>query len=124
MATVKPNYTDSLNNKIFEVISQASQELNLESYVIGGFVRDLLLDRDLAYAEALKATQMALLFDQNLSESYVLKGSIEVFFEMNFRESEKSLDKAIELNTNNADAYNWKNIVRMSEGRFDEALNI
>jgi hypothetical protein len=26
-----------LQNKIFEVISQASQELNVESYVIGGF---------------------------------------------------------------------------------------
>jgi putative nucleotidyltransferase with HDIG domain len=40
------NYKEALNNKIFEVISQASQELNVESYVIGGFVRDLLLKRD------------------------------------------------------------------------------
>ncbi|HSN48213.1 MAG TPA: hypothetical protein VLR29_05590, partial [Flavobacterium sp.] len=40
------NYKTALNNKIFEVISQASQELKLESYVIGGFVRDLLLQRD------------------------------------------------------------------------------
>ncbi|MBP6180651.1 HD domain-containing protein [Flavobacterium sp.] len=40
------NYKSSLNNKIFEVISQASQELNMNSYVIGGFVRDLLLNRD------------------------------------------------------------------------------
>jgi putative nucleotidyltransferase with HDIG domain len=40
------NYKEALNNKIFEVISQASQELNVESYVIGGFVRDLLLNRD------------------------------------------------------------------------------
>jgi len=39
-------YKSALNNKIFEVISQASQELNIESYVIGGFVRDLLLNRD------------------------------------------------------------------------------
>ena len=40
------NYKSALNNKIFEVISQASQELNVDSYVIGGFVRDLLLGRD------------------------------------------------------------------------------
>ncbi len=40
------NYTKSLKNKIFEVISKASQELQLESYVIGGFVRDLILKRD------------------------------------------------------------------------------
>lgn len=40
------NYKGALQNKIFEIISQASQELNVESYVIGGFVRDLLLNRD------------------------------------------------------------------------------
>ncbi len=40
------NYKSALNNKIFQVISQASQELNVDSYVIGGFVRDLLLKRD------------------------------------------------------------------------------
>ncbi|RTY92395.1 CCA tRNA nucleotidyltransferase [Flavobacterium sp. GT3R68] len=39
------NYKSALHNKIFEVISQASKELNIESYVIGGFVRDLLLKR-------------------------------------------------------------------------------
>ncbi|TDD98630.1 CCA tRNA nucleotidyltransferase [Flavobacterium cellulosilyticum] len=39
-------YKEFLNNKIFEVISQASQELNIDSYVIGGFVRDLILKRD------------------------------------------------------------------------------
>ena len=40
------NYTKTLNNPIFEIISKASQELNIESYVIGGFVRDLILKRD------------------------------------------------------------------------------
>lgn len=40
------NYKQALNNPIFEIISKASQELNLESYVIGGFVRDFLLQRD------------------------------------------------------------------------------
>lgn len=39
------NYTKALHNKIFEVISEASKALNIESYVIGGFVRDLLLKR-------------------------------------------------------------------------------
>ena len=40
------NYTSALSNSIFKIISQASQELHLESYVIGGFVRDLLLKRE------------------------------------------------------------------------------
>jgi len=40
------NYKSALSNKIFAIISKASQELNVESYVIGGFVRDLILQRD------------------------------------------------------------------------------
>jgi tRNA nucleotidyltransferase (CCA-adding enzyme) len=40
------NYKKSLKNNIFQIIAQASQELELESYVIGGFVRDLLLERN------------------------------------------------------------------------------
>jgi tRNA nucleotidyltransferase (CCA-adding enzyme) len=40
------NYKKYLENKIFKIISQAAHELNLECYVIGGFVRDILLDRN------------------------------------------------------------------------------
>jgi tRNA nucleotidyltransferase (CCA-adding enzyme) len=40
------NYKQHLENKIFKIISQAAQELNLDCYVIGGFVRDILLDRN------------------------------------------------------------------------------
>ncbi len=40
------NYKQHLEHNIFKIISQAAQELNLECYVIGGFVRDILLNRD------------------------------------------------------------------------------
>jgi tRNA nucleotidyltransferase (CCA-adding enzyme) len=40
------NYRVALQNPIFKIIAQASQELNVDSYVIGGFVRDYLLQRD------------------------------------------------------------------------------
>ena len=40
------NFESALKNKIFEIICKASQELNIESYVIGGFVRDLILKRN------------------------------------------------------------------------------
>ena len=40
------NYKTALNNPIFKIIEKASKELNLESFVIGGFVRDLILNRD------------------------------------------------------------------------------
>ena len=39
------NYKDALQNPIFKIISEASKNLNLDSYVIGGFVRDYLLQR-------------------------------------------------------------------------------
>src|SRR5690606_40181061 len=41
----KKNYQQALHHSIFQTISKATEELNLESYVIGGFVRDFLLDR-------------------------------------------------------------------------------
>lgn len=40
------NYTKALQNPIFKIIAQASRELGVDSYVIGGFVRDYLLQRD------------------------------------------------------------------------------
>ena len=43
---VNKNYTSELQNPIFNIIAQASSELQLESYVIGGFVRDILLGRN------------------------------------------------------------------------------
>lgn len=40
------NYKEALHNKIFEIIAQAAAELGVDTYVIGGFVRDLLLQRE------------------------------------------------------------------------------
>ncbi len=39
------NYKEALKHPIFKIISQSAKELQLESYVIGGFVRDFLLNR-------------------------------------------------------------------------------
>ena len=40
------NYNDAVSADIFKYITQASEGLKVESYVIGGFVRDLLLKRN------------------------------------------------------------------------------
>ncbi|TBV26137.1 tRNA nucleotidyltransferase [Meridianimaribacter sp. CL38] len=40
------NYKQALQHPIFEIVSQSAKELNLDSYVIGGYVRDFLLKRD------------------------------------------------------------------------------
>jgi len=39
------NHSKALQNPIFKYISEASKHLNLDSYVIGGFVRDFILKR-------------------------------------------------------------------------------
>ena len=39
------NHKQAINHKIFDIISKSAEELQVESYVIGGFVRDYLLER-------------------------------------------------------------------------------
>ncbi|SMC49938.1 HDIG domain-containing protein [Moheibacter sediminis] len=41
----KMNLEKALNHKIFPIISDSAKELNQETYVVGGFVRDFLLER-------------------------------------------------------------------------------
>jgi len=39
------NHKQAIKHKIFDIISKSAEELQVESYVIGGFVRDYLLER-------------------------------------------------------------------------------
>ena len=39
------NHKQAIKHKIFSIISQSAEELGIDSYVIGGFVRDYLLER-------------------------------------------------------------------------------
>jgi putative nucleotidyltransferase with HDIG domain len=39
------NHKQAIKRKIFDIISQSAEKINVESYVIGGFVRDYLLER-------------------------------------------------------------------------------
>jgi tRNA nucleotidyltransferase (CCA-adding enzyme) len=73
------NYKKALNNKIFEVISQASQELNIESYVIGGFVRDLLLKRDFKKDIDIVAVGSGIELALKVSELLPKKPKVQVF---------------------------------------------
>jgi putative nucleotidyltransferase with HDIG domain len=73
------NYKSALNNKIFEVISQASQELSLESYVIGGFVRDLLLERDFKKDIDIVAVGSGIELALKVSELLPNKPKVQVF---------------------------------------------
>jgi len=39
------NYADKLQGRVFKTIAQASRVANLRTYVIGGYVRDLIIGR-------------------------------------------------------------------------------
>lgn len=72
-------YKTALNNKIFEVISKASQELNIKSYVIGGFVRDLILDRDFKKDIDIVAVGSGIDLALKVSELLPNKPKVQVF---------------------------------------------
>ncbi|PKB17871.1 CCA tRNA nucleotidyltransferase [Flavobacterium sp. 5] len=76
---IKTSYKEFLNNKIFEVISKASQELNVESYVIGGFVRDLLLNRDSKKDIDIVAVGSGIELALKVSELLPKKPKVQVF---------------------------------------------
>ncbi len=75
----KENYTKALNNPIFKIIAQASQELNVESYVIGGFVRDFLLERDFKKDIDIVAIGSGIELALKVSELIPNKPKVQVF---------------------------------------------
>ncbi len=77
--TIKTSYKEALNNKIFETISNASQELNLESYVIGGFVRDLILERNSKKDIDIVAVGSGIELALKVSELLPKKPKVQVF---------------------------------------------
>jgi tRNA nucleotidyltransferase (CCA-adding enzyme) len=73
------NYKSALQNTIFEVISKASQELQVESYVIGGFVRDFLLGRDAKKDIDIVAVGSGIELALKVSELLPKKPKVQVF---------------------------------------------
>ena len=73
------NYKSALHNTIFEVISKASIELNVESYVIGGFVRDLLLGRKCKKDIDIVAVGSGIELALKVSELLPKKPKVQVF---------------------------------------------
>jgi len=76
---INTNYKSALTNKIFQVISQASQELNFDSYVIGGFVRDLILGRDFKKDIDVVAVGSGIELALKVSELLPNKPKVQVF---------------------------------------------
>ncbi len=72
------NLKKHLSDKVFTLLSETADELNLEAYVIGGYVRDLLINRqskDIDVVVVGSGIQMAKLFAKKLGP----KTSLSVF---------------------------------------------
>ncbi len=76
---MKVNYKSSLQHPIFEFVSRASRELNIESYVIGGFVRDYILQRDFKKDIDIVAIGSGIELALKVSELLPKKPKVQVF---------------------------------------------
>ncbi|WP_304143159.1 CCA tRNA nucleotidyltransferase [Mesoflavibacter zeaxanthinifaciens] len=73
------NYKQALQNPIFKIISQASKNLNLDSYVIGGFVRDFILKRGNAKDIDVVAIGSGIALAKEVSKLLSNKPKVQVF---------------------------------------------
>ena len=79
MATDRTNYKEAISSEIFTIISQASKELELESYVIGGFVRDYLLQRGSAKDIDVVAVGSGIELAKKVSSLLPKKPKVQIF---------------------------------------------
>jgi tetratricopeptide (TPR) repeat protein len=75
-----------------------------------------------AYTMSKKYVLKALGIDNSLVQAHATYGAIESTFKTNWKFAEKELLKAIELNSNYADAYQFYAEYLHSTGKFDEAF--
>ena len=73
------NYKEALQHPIFKTIQQASQELNLETYVIGGFVRDFILKRGDAKDIDIVTVGSGILLAERVASLLANKPQVKVF---------------------------------------------
>lgn len=75
----KTSYKEALNNRIFNITSKAAGELNVNSYVIGGFVRDFLLQRDFKKDIDIVAVGSGIELAEKVSSLLPNKPKVQVF---------------------------------------------
>lgn len=73
------NYKAALHNPIFKIIANASKAIDLESYVIGGFVRDYILDRGLHKDIDIVAIGSGISLAKQVAKNLPNKPKVQVF---------------------------------------------
>lgn len=73
------NYKKALQHTIFKIISQSAKELNVDSYVIGGFVRDFILNRGDAKDIDIVAIGDGIKLAKQVAKNLPMKPKVQVF---------------------------------------------
>jgi len=73
------NYNRALQHTIFKIISQSAKELNVDSYVIGGFVRDFILNRGDAKDIDIVAIGDGIQLAKQVAKNLPMKPKVQVF---------------------------------------------
>jgi len=73
------NHKQALKHKVFSFISKSADELQLDCFVIGGFVRDYLLERDNAKDIDVVAVGSGIELAQHVSQSLPNQPKVQVF---------------------------------------------
>jgi poly(A) polymerase len=73
------NYKQALQHPIFKIISESAKELNVDSYVIGGFVRDFILKRGSAKDIDVVAIGDGISLAKQVAKNLPTKPKVQVF---------------------------------------------
>ncbi|KJD34659.1 tRNA nucleotidyltransferase [Tamlana nanhaiensis] len=73
------NYKEALKHNIFNIISKSASELELESYVIGGFARDYILQRGNAKDIDVVAIGSGIALAKQVAKNLPTKPKVQVF---------------------------------------------
>ena len=73
------NHSRALSHPIFKIIQQSAHELNLKCFVIGGFVRDYLLQRGNAKDIDVVAIGSGIELAQQVSKNLPNQPKVQVF---------------------------------------------
>lgn len=73
------NYKEALQHSIFKIISQSAKELQLDAYVIGGFVRDFILKRSSHKDIDIVAVGSGIELAKQVSKNLSTKPKVQIF---------------------------------------------
>lgn len=76
---MQKSYTNALTNPIFKIISEAADELSIDCYVIGGFVRDYFLERTIPKDIDVVAIGSGIELAEKVASKLIGKPQVSVF---------------------------------------------